>query len=139
MAEIFVADIPDGIEMVQSAVGDRHTVTTAQTFDKAMDNLTRRRFDLVVIGVHFDDSRMYELISNMRNFTHNRSTPLAAFRCLQTDLSDFFSHSIELGCKALRACKFIDMVKLTSDGGKPELILLREIEDCLPHGKRTAK
>jgi hypothetical protein len=139
MAEIFIADIPDGIDLLRSAVGDRHSITTAETFDSAMDNLTRRRFDLVVIGIHFDDSRMYELITNMRNYTRNRGTPLAAFRCLRTDLSDFFCHSIELGCKALRACKFIDMVRLSRNGGEPEALLLNEIEDCLPHGKRTVK
>ena len=82
---ILVADTPDSDRRL-SAILAGHDVVFARTLGEAQRTLAQQQFDLVLIGVHFDDSRMFDLLRYLRAGGHHaaagglRAQPSLRFR-----------------------------------------------------------
>jgi len=109
---ILVADHSDAR---LSAILAGHDLVFVRSLDEAKTVLAGRLFDLVIISVHFDESRMFDLLRYVRWQERHRATPAV---CVLT--ADFTRHAIaaeglEIAVKALGGTAYLDL-KLTGDG-----------------------
>ena len=83
-----------------------------RTLDEAKETLTGRNFDLIVIGVHFDESRMFDLLRHVRWQERHRATPVVCV--LTTDFSRpaIAAEGLEIAVKALGGTAYIDLKSL---------------------------
>ena len=91
-----------------------HELSFVRTMDEARSVLAGRNFDLIVIGVHFDESRMFDLLRYVRWQERHRATPVV---CVLS--ADFTSHAIaaeglEIAVKALGGTAYVDL-KMSGD------------------------
>ena len=106
MKTILVADHSDAR---LSALLSGHDLIFVNTLDEAKRVLTVRNFDLIVISVHFDESRMFDLLRHVRWQERHRATPVV---CVLT--ADFARHAIaaeglEIAVKALGGTAYVDL------------------------------
>ena len=92
-----------------SAMLNGHDLSFVHTLDQAKATLTGRNFDLIVIGVHFDESRMFDLLRHVRWQERHRATPVV---CVLS--TDFVRHAIaaegvEIAVKALGGTAYLDL------------------------------
>jgi DNA-binding response OmpR family regulator len=104
-----------------SAILAGHNLAFVSKLDEAKNLLAGRGFDLIVIGVHFDDSRMFDLLRLVRGQERHRATPVI---CVLT--VDFTRHAIageglEIAVKALGGTAYVDL-KRTGDTEVRQLI-----------------
>lgn len=108
MAKVLVADVPEMHERIRECL-PRHECVCVTSMRQAMAALRQDGFSLIVIGVHFDESRMFELL------TYVRSLPVykdAAVVCVQgTDLMlpEAIMHTVDMAVKALGGTAFVDL------------------------------
>jgi PleD family two-component response regulator len=115
---ILVADHSDAR---LSAILATYETIFVRTLDEAKASLDGRNYDLIVIGVHFDESRMFDLLRYVRWQERHRSTPVI---CVLT--VDFARHAIaaeglEIAVKALGGTAYIDL-KAIGDGDARRII-----------------
>jgi CheY-like chemotaxis protein len=102
-----------------------YSLSFVRTLDEAKSILAGHNFDLIVIGVHFDESRMFDLLRYVRGQERHRATPVV---CVLT--VDFTRHAVaaeglEIAVKALGGTAYLDLKSL-GDGE-----VRRVIEDLL--------
>ena len=102
-----------------------YSLSFVRTLDEAKSILAGHNFDLILIGVHFDESRMFDLLRHVRAQERHRATPVV---CVLT--VDFTRHAVaaeglEIAVKALGGTAYLDLKSL-SDGE-----VRRVIEDLL--------
>jgi len=79
MARVLVADVPEMDERVRHCLPG-HELLFVRTMREAMVTLRHDSFSLVVIGVHFDESRMFELLTHVRSLSAYDAVPVV---CVQ--------------------------------------------------------
>jgi hypothetical protein len=72
---VLVAAIPVAVERLCRRLPNQRTVCPP-TLGKAQLALAQERFALAIMGVHFDESRMFDLISYARASSLNRGVPI---------------------------------------------------------------
>jgi PleD family two-component response regulator len=103
---ILVADHSDAR---LSALLSGHDLSFVGSMDEAKRALNGRNFDLIIIGVHFDESRMFDLLRHVRWQERHRATPVV---CVLT--ADFARHAVateglEIAVKALGGTAYVDL------------------------------
>jgi PleD family two-component response regulator len=107
--KILVADGQD----VDGRIGEILTpyeLTFVRTIGEATRALERTGYDLVIIGVHFDESRMFDLLRQIRADERYQATPVVcvASQRFGTPVS---IESLEIATRALAANAFIDFAR----------------------------
>lgn len=89
----------------------------AATLQDAQTLLEGEPFDMVMIGVHFDESRMFDLLQHVRTDPRYVRVPVVCFRgILVADIQGTLAlTAIELACKALGAHCFFDLLAFPND------------------------
>jgi PleD family two-component response regulator len=107
-AKVLVADVPEMDDIVRSCLPD-HELTFVRTMDEAVSALRRDWFHLVAIGLHFDESRMFELLSYVRGLERYHEVPVICIQGLDVMLSESVVRSIDVAVKALGGSAFLDL------------------------------
>ena len=68
--------------------------------------------DIIVCGIHFDDSRMFELLRAIKADPGLSKTPFVCVRLVGSNLAPAVIQSLEISCALLGAAKFIDLYVL---------------------------
>ncbi|HEV3011382.1 MAG TPA: hypothetical protein VGX52_20370 [Burkholderiales bacterium] len=113
-SKILVADTPDGDRRLSRILAG-HDLTFVRTLGEARRILPREKFALVLIGVHFDDSRMFDLLRYLQS---SGLHPGCAVICMRSQ--QFMSHAItieglEIAAKALGCNLFLDLTWYADD------------------------
>lgn len=130
MARVLIADEPIGASFLQSLLADEHELLIVDTLKIAVETLWQRDFDLIIIGVHFDDSRMYELMTECKSIPTCIGKPIICFCTRETVLTRTMHESIDVSSKALGAWMYIDQHDYNVKKN-PDAELKRVIERCL--------
>jgi PleD family two-component response regulator len=88
-----------------------HEVVEAVNVDQAKVELQKREFHLVILGVHFDESRMFELLRLVRTYKKNELTPVVCMLMQASRLSDVAIEGLDHAVKAMLANAFINLQK----------------------------
>jgi hypothetical protein len=106
-----------------------HHLTFVRTMREAILALRRDGFGLIVIGLHFDESRMIELLSYVRGLEKYRDAPVICLQGIEVNLPDAVLKSIDVAVKALGGTAFLDLrdgvEKFSEHCGALESIALR--------------
>jgi hypothetical protein len=129
MPRIFIAATTDDEAAIARILGDKHEIVTAHVMSEALAKVKNEAFDLVMIGVHFDQSRMFDLLRELHKVQY-ADTPVICFCTRDTPLTRAAHESIDLASKALGAWMYLDHQKY-NDTATPDDELRRVIERCL--------
>jgi CheY-like chemotaxis protein len=135
-SRILIAADPESAGRVRQVMGAVHQYVEANKIEEAVSILSGRKFDLILLGVHFDESRMFELLPKAR-LGRNSKTPIICVCTRDTQMTRAMHESIEVTCKAFGVWMYIDQHKynVTQD---PDAEMRRVIERCLIHDARKA-
>jgi hypothetical protein len=116
MRQILVADVSAGLATIRNVLGVDVDLVHATTIFQAT-KLLRQETDMILCGIHFDESRMFDLLRVVKADIQYRKIPFLCFRDLESDLERTLFESLEISCKALGAEKFVDLWALKKKFG----------------------
>ena len=94
------------------------------TLDAATKALAERAFDAVLIGMHFDESRMFELLAAIGAGERNRNVPVLCYRLRPPGFAAPGIEALEAAVQAQGARAFVDLASLPEEEGKRQLAAL---------------
>ena len=122
--KVLVADVPD-VQVRVAAVLARERPVFVHTLAAALKALAADDYDLVLIGLHFDDSRMFDLVREVRAGSRNGAVPIVCLRMRPFAFAAISMQVIEVTVKALGAHSFADLAAYaTEEDGNAALALL---------------
>ena len=86
-----------------------HDLTFVRTMGQAIRALRSGGFQLVVIGLDFDESRMLELLQYVRSLPAYKEFPVICVHGDHFNLSEAVMKSIDVAVKALGGVAFLDL------------------------------
>jgi len=113
MKRILVADLPQ-MDGRYAAAFAGWQVDLARTMGEACQALDSARYDLVAIGVYFDDSRMFDLVRIVRGDDSHAEVPILCVRG-RPGFTAVTTRSLEVSLKALAADEFLDLLHFGDD------------------------
>jgi hypothetical protein len=105
---LLVADVPQLEPRVARALGAQRIVYVHRLPD-ALKALAQDDFAGVLIGMHFDDSRMFDLLRELRSASRNRDVPALCYRMRPLAFRTLSSAAIETTVMALGGRGFLDL------------------------------
>lgn len=119
LKRILVADLPAGVATLENVIGIEAVILGANSLPQAISFL-RSTVSLVVCGIHFDDSRMFDLLRMAKADPSTRDVPFLCYRDMDSALSSTVLESLRIACQALGAAAFVDLFELKSRYGVQE-------------------
>lgn len=80
------------------------------------------RIDLVLCGLHFDESRMFDFLRFMKADPALKSIPFLCIKSLEGKLEPTYSESIRIATQALGAEGFFDLWELNKKLGREDAL-----------------
>lgn len=92
--KVFLADDIEGLRRLYAILAD-FDFRSASTIEDALRILdSPMDFNLIILGVHFDDSRAVDLLREIRLRTRYEKTPVLFIRTQQSSISQILEQSI---------------------------------------------
>jgi len=129
--KILVADTPEGDRRL-SQILSGYELTFVRTMGEARRELEADGFVLILVGVHFDDSRMFDLLRQVRSEGRNKDIPIICVREPGLGFTAISSHTLEVTCRALDANVFLDLTNINDEPGR-DAALRAAVEGLLPN------
>ena len=107
-AKVLVADVPEADAKIRECLPD-HDLHFVRTLGQATRELRRDGYQMIVIGMHFDDSRMFELLRYARSLASHKDVPVICVQCQEIMLSEAVLKNMEDAVKALGGNAFVDL------------------------------
>jgi DNA-binding NtrC family response regulator len=107
-AKVLVADTPETDGKIRDCLPD-HDLHFVRTMHQAITALRHDGFQLVVIGMEFDESRMLELLQYIRTLPHYKEVPVVCVHADYLNLSETVIRNIDVAVKALGGIAFLDL------------------------------
>jgi hypothetical protein len=109
---VLVAVPPPAAPFLADTLERRAKVVFSHTYDDAARRLhTRGEFDLVLCGVYFDRSRLFDLVKLV-----HRRLPVVCCRVLRFEMPSISMQALRIACETLGA-EFIDLPALRQAQG----------------------
>jgi PleD family two-component response regulator len=115
---ILAADTRQGTQTIHNILGDSVFLVDAHSLLDALNRISGA--DLILCGIHFDDSRMFDLLTQVRSRPALKSTPFIVYRDLESALDATLFKSMEVATNALGADGFVDLFLLKKKYGVRE-------------------
>ena len=113
--KILVAVGPDNRERLTSVL-QGHELLFVETCEQARERLEQERFGLVLLGVHFDESRMFSLLGDIRAHAKYRKVPiLCVLGSWGRMLSEVAVEGLDHAVKAMTANGFLNLLHFADD------------------------
>jgi CheY-like chemotaxis protein len=129
-ARIFIADIQDGQNSLSRALNGYKHFTTSNS-SEASRMLSADEFDMIICGIHFDDSRMVELLQSIYKDVRHKQTPVIVFRATHSDNVDMLRFTEEGLRKFTVLGAYIELEDYLNEPD-PDQALRQQIENSLP-------
>ena len=99
--------VADGGERRLTDILAGHDIVAARTLAQAQRTLASERFDLVIVAVHFDESRMFDLLRYLQASSY--SGPVVCVRTHHFVSPAITIEGLKIAAKALGATLFLDL------------------------------
>lgn len=107
-AKVLVADVHEADRRL-SAILSGYQCAFVYSLPEAKLALERQDFDLVLTGIHFDESRMFDFLRLVRAHGRYRHKPIVCIRGLTTPYNPMVLEGLEIAAMALGATAFVDL------------------------------
>jgi hypothetical protein len=114
VTKVLVADVAEMDERIRECLPE-HELTFVRTMVEAVRELRRDGYQVVVIGLHFDESRMFELLSYIRSLAKYDDTPVLCVQGLELTLPEAVRKNIDVAVKAMGGKAFLDLRERSHD------------------------
>jgi DNA-binding response OmpR family regulator len=114
LTKVLVADTPEADRRL-SAILSGYDLTFARTLDEARRALERTQFNLVMIGVHFDDSRMFDLLRYLQTIPGQAGRCVVCMRSQRFVSTAITIEGLEIAAKTLGCALFLDLTWYADD------------------------
>lgn len=111
---ILVADIPE-TDARLSRILAGHDLVVVRTLAAAERALEREPFALVLVGVHFDDSRMFDLLRHLQASARHPGCAVICMRSQHFVSPAITIEGLEIATKALGCNLFLDLTWYADD------------------------
>jgi len=111
---ILVADTPEGDGRI-SAILAGYDLVFVRTLGEAQRALDHQRFALVLVGVHFDDSRMFDLLRHVQAVGGPPGCAVICMRSQHFQSPAITIEGLEIAAKALGCNLFLDLTWYADD------------------------
>lgn len=92
-----------------------HEVVLVRTLEEAQRAIERTQFDMIVVTVHFDDSRMFDLLRYLQASDRHGNRPLVCVRSQRFTSPTISIEGLEIATKALGCTLFLDLTWYADD------------------------
>jgi CheY-like chemotaxis protein len=116
---VLLADVKEDFSSIAQILEPDATVVRASTLDEALGAVTTG-VDLVLCGIHFDDSRMFDLLRYVKADPTMRGVPFLCFRDRASELAPTLFESLDIACRALGGVGFVDLIGLRRRVGEAQ-------------------
>jgi hypothetical protein len=116
---ILIADVPELDQRLARALAG-YTLAFVRTLDGARQMLETSDISLLVTGIHFDDSRMFDLVREVRAHGHKADLPIVCLRAMRLSPVAISSQTLAVTCRALNANAFIDLTGFATEAEADE-------------------
>jgi CheY-like chemotaxis protein len=107
---VLVAVVPEVEQSYASLVSQMPaSITYVHRFDQAVNLLLSTDYDLIIAGVHFDDSRALELLQRTKQLERNQNTPFVVLRISREALGPGLTGSVQLAVRELGGAEYFDL------------------------------
>jgi DNA-binding response OmpR family regulator len=111
---VLVADVPEAHARLAAALNGAE-LRFAQTLGEALRALREEDFELLLAGVHFDESRMFDLLRAVRSGRRNHQVPIVCIRTRRNAFATLTPNALEVTIKALNANAYVDLSGFADD------------------------
>lgn len=125
-AKILVADSAKGIRRMDNLLGQSHELISTATVEDAVKALSSEAFDLIVCGIEFDDSRMFDLLKAVKTDSQTKPKPFICVRQSASPLGPGIDAGLNTAATLAGAASVIDAVKMSDSD------LVSALESYLP-------
>jgi hypothetical protein len=108
MAKVLVADVPEMHARIRDCLPG-HECEFVTTLSDAVASLRYDGFSLIVIGLHFDESRMFELLSYARSLPRYKDAAVVCVQGLDLVMPEAVMRTVDMAVKALGGTAFVDL------------------------------
>jgi CheY-like chemotaxis protein len=115
--KVLAADMPQGIQTLRNILGDSVELVTAASLPMAEAILADQQVNAIICGIHFDDSRMFDLLAFAKAHPSTKAIPFLIFRDIESKLDRTFARSIQISAEIQGAVGFIDLYHLKEKHG----------------------
>jgi hypothetical protein len=121
---VLVADAPDGARLISKALHGAAGVLPVSTGDEAIDRA--READLLALSIHFNNSRIFDVIRMTKSDPKTRHTPLLCFRSQDREIPVRVLEALDLAQSLFGHIEFLDLAAARrSQGDEEALRILR--------------
>jgi DNA-binding response OmpR family regulator len=92
-----------------------HELVLAHALEEAQRAIERSQFDMIVVTVHFDDSRMFDLLRYLQARGRHGNRPLVCVRSQRFTSPAISIEGLEIATKALGCTLFLDLTWYADD------------------------
>ena len=114
--KVLVADVPEAHARLAAALTGSE-LRFVHTLGDALRALREEDFELLLAGVHFDESRMFDLLRAVRSASRNRQVPIVCIRTRRNAFATLTPHALEVTIKALQGNAYVDLSGFANDEG----------------------
>ena len=114
MAQV-LAGVLSGTDARLRHVLEGHEVRFVRTMAEAIAGLEDRRPDFVIVGMRFDESRMFDLLRYVRSQARYRALPVVCLRVNANMLAGLTVAGVKLAARELGADLFLDFQAFPDD------------------------
>lgn len=107
-AKVLVANVPETDEKLRECLPG-HDLTFVRSMGQAMRALMHDGFQLIVIQLDFDESRMLELLQYVRSLDAYKAVPVVCVHGDYLSLSEAVMKNIDVAVKALGGVGFLNL------------------------------
>src|SRR5581483_7470927 len=107
-ARVLVADVHDADDKIRECLPG-HELVFVRTLSDAIRALRADGFKLEIIGMHFDESRMFELLQYVKALPEYSEVPVICVQCMEVALADAVLKNMDDAVKALGGTAFVDL------------------------------
>lgn len=135
MARILLADTPEGTANLEGILAPGHALSPVHEIRTALEMLRQQTFELIILGVRFDDSQMFDLLQEIPQIENCAGTPIICVCTRDTPMTRTLHESLEISAVALGVWMYIDQLEydLNSDS---DAEIGRLIQRCLINDAR---
>lgn len=127
--KVLVADTPEADRRL-AAILAGYDVVSVRTLEQAERAIEHTQFDLVMVGVHFDESRMFDFLRHLQaNGVHGKC-PVVCTRSYRFVSPAISIEGLAIAVKALGCKLFIDLTKYPDDA-QSNAAIRKLIDDLL--------
>ena len=108
MAKVLIADVPEMHSRIEECLPG-HDCVFVTSLAEAVVALRHEGFGLIVIGLHFDESRMFELLTYVRSLRTYEDAPVICVQGMDIQLPEAAMRTVDMAVKALGGTAFVDL------------------------------